>query len=64
MCVLIYALHLLKEKRHEVLMQDRGEVYTKGFDAPWMTAFLMVLHSDLPTEAMGVAHLLCMHQRD
>lgn len=46
-------------------MQDRGEVYTKGFEAPWMTAFLMILHSDLSaSRGHGVAHLMCRHQRD
>ena len=39
-CVLIHAPQLLKKVK-----QGSEEGCAKGFDAPWKTAFVMVLHS-------------------
>lgn len=62
MCVLIHAPQLLK-KKNEVLTQER-KVYTQGFGSPWVTAFLMVLHADLPANrGCGVVCLTCGPRR-
>lgn len=54
---------LEEEKKREKI---REEDCFEGFAAPWKTAFLVVLHSQVVSanRGCGLARLMCRHQRD